>query len=508
MTTASDFSGYGPYLLVRTSGAGGMGRVQLALRVDGEKPEVCVLKRMHTDERTPEQDARFEREARIAARLSHDNIARTVRVEVIEGELCLAQEFVEGANLARVLRKAGASEPLPGWAAAHLVREVASALTYAHELDGLEIVHRDVTPENVMLSWAGEVKLIDFGISRSRVDGTLTSAGMVIGRRAYMAPEVWAGERPDRRADVYSLGVVLWEILTGRRLEELDEAIWREGVPDPQTVRAEAPSDLAAIAVRALAPEPAGRYQSALELRDALARFVQSVPDPKLELAGLLAFHFDVVQARQIIGEQIEDARKALGAKQAPARLARAGRGWWIAAGVAVLVVASGIALAPIWRNTEERPTRDLPERAISQVQTPAPALGEAKLERIALSPRAAAAEAAVAPAPVAKPRVQRRTAGAVVASETKENAGDLLRRANEEFDDGHLGVAIGLARRSLSAGGGAEAHALLGYIYMSKGELADAERELAEAIRQNPRDAEAGKRLADVRRARTEQER
>src|SRR6185312_9318420 len=116
-------------------------------------------------------------------------------------------------------------------------------------------------------------------------DGTLTSLGMVVGRRAYMAPEVWAGEKPDRRADVFALGVVLWELLTARRLEELDEALWRDAVPDPRTVRADIPAELAEVALRALAPKLAERYQTAAEVRGALAAFVDSTEGPKTELA-------------------------------------------------------------------------------------------------------------------------------------------------------------------------------------------------------------------------------
>ncbi len=484
-----------------------MGRVQLALRSDGQEPDLCVLKRMRTEECAPEQGARFEREARIAARLQHENIARTLRVEIIDGELCLAQEFIEGTNLARFMRQAGA-RGIPPVGAAHIVREVASALAYAHEFGGLGIVHRDVTPENVMLSWAGDVKLIDFGIARSAVDGTLTSLGMVIGRRAYMAPEVWAGEKPDRRADVFALGVVLWELLAARRLEEVDEALWRDAVPDPRSVREEIPAGLAVVAMRALAPSLDERYQSATELREALAGFVDSTKDPRSELATILAFYFNVEQAKEVIGGQIADARAALRDSETPSRQRfRRARELLIAAVAAGVVLASGIAISGLRKGGQSQMRE--PVTAVVG-STSAPSRAASVAEAPTWGPASSQAAAPTGASPVAIPRSARRPAPAAAPTEPRSRhevaPGDLLHEASDRFDDGHTAEALALARRAAAAGGGAPAHALLGYIYMSQGQLADAERELALTVRLNPRDAEAVKRLADVRRARTEQ--
>src|SRR5690348_6616108 len=149
MTEAREHTQFGPYLVVRVSGAGGMGRVELALRMDKDDPDVCVIKRLHGAARDEEAEARFRREAQIAARLEHENIARTLRIEKVDGELCIAQEFVEGVNLARVMRQLGA-RPLPTVVAVHVVRQIARALGYAHGFGRQGIVHRDVTPENVM----------------------------------------------------------------------------------------------------------------------------------------------------------------------------------------------------------------------------------------------------------------------------------------------------------------------------------------------------------------------
>ena len=234
MTDPREHIQFGPYLIVRLSGAGGMGRIEVALRADGEDPDVCVIKRLHGALHDEEKEARFRREAQIAARLEHENIARTMRIEKIDGELCIVQEFIEGVNLGKVMRQLGA-RPLPIVVAVHVVSAVARALAHAHGFGRLGIVHRDVTPENVMLSFAGDVKLIDFGAARSAVDGRLTDTGVVVGRRSYVPPEAWEGEKVDHRADVFALGVVLWEVLTGRRAEEAPEP----SLPDPSTLNPE-----------------------------------------------------------------------------------------------------------------------------------------------------------------------------------------------------------------------------------------------------------------------------
>jgi hypothetical protein len=371
----------------------------------------------------------------------------------------------------------------------------------------MEIVHRDVTPENVMLSYAGDVKLIDFGISRSRVDGTLTSIGAVVGRRAYMPPEVWAGARPDRRADVYALGVVLWELVTGRRLEETDEATWSESIPDPRTVRPEVREDLAAVILRAVAPDPVERFQTTAEVRTELAAFVDKEKDHRREIATLLAFYFNVERTKAVLAEQIEEAKSVLqGTPKTAGRRPTRTRGVWIAVLVAGLVFASGIAISGLRRGA----TASLPD--VGRAPEPIATKGAASSigpTLPAAKPGGAALEPGASP-PMPPPAKLRR---AVVKSgladdpaKREENADAVLRKASDEFDDGHLMDAMALARRAASSGSGAKAHALLGYIYMSQGQLPRAERELALAVRLSPGDGEAVKRLADVRRARSEQ--
>ena len=197
--------------------------------------------------------------------------------------------------------------------ALHIVSEVARALAYAHAFDDLGIVHRDVTPDNVMLAFSGEVKLVDFGIARSDVDATLTSTGHIVGRPIYTAPEVWEGAQADRRADIYSLGVVLWQLLTGRRIRGGAPGRRRARRPRrPRTIRT-CPADLDAVVARALAPDPKQRYQHAAELQEALRAFVPPGFLAEPALAELLARHFDVPRERRMLAAEVERATRSLG---------------------------------------------------------------------------------------------------------------------------------------------------------------------------------------------------
>jgi serine/threonine-protein kinase len=305
MAADGDFRRFGPYLVLRTFGAGGMARIDVAIRAEprgraGTGPRVHVLKRMHADFRSPEQEARFRREARIAARLHHPAIASTVAVDEIDGELVLLQELVHGVNLAQLeTRAAAAGERLPVAIAVHVVSEIARALDYAHDFGALGIVHRDVTPDNVMLAFSGHVKLVDFGLARSDADTMRTGAGQIVGRPVYTPPEVWEGAAADRRADVYALGVILWQLLTGRRLE-----------PRFSGTAPEIPAALAAVAMRALAPEPEERFQTAAALAEALRPFCSAARSQAL--ARVVARYFDVERERRMMADEVRRAQALL----------------------------------------------------------------------------------------------------------------------------------------------------------------------------------------------------
>ncbi len=225
---ASGNERFGDYRLLRRLGKGGMAEVFLARRrgaVGFEKTLVVkrILPQLAGD---PSFVKMFIDEAKLSAELHHPNIVEVYDLGEIDGRLYIAMEYVAGKNLHEVLRAAAAAAaPLEWTMAAHLARETARALHHAHEHRSpggapLSVIHRDVSPSNVMVGHDGVVKLLDFGIAKAAVqsgdEGTRT--GTVKGKFSYMAPEQLDGLRVDRRADVFALGVLLWELATGVRL--------------------------------------------------------------------------------------------------------------------------------------------------------------------------------------------------------------------------------------------------------------------------------------------------
>jgi serine/threonine-protein kinase len=279
----------GRYQIIGRLATGGMAEVYLAL--SGELPgfrTLAVVKRILPHLASNGQFIRmFLDEARLAALLDHPNIVRIVEVGHDGEEYFLAMELVQGKPLSAVLRKAAREKRAPSAAlSAFVIAQAASGLAYAHGLtdgDGrtLGVVHRDVSPQNVLLSFEGAVKLIDFGVARAFGRVAHTSPGGLKGKIDYMSPEQASAEEVDHRADVFALGVVLWEALTGRRLFRRDtelatmRAIVDDPIPRPSEL-ATVPPELEAIAMRALRKRRDARFQSAHEMAVALERYAFS----------------------------------------------------------------------------------------------------------------------------------------------------------------------------------------------------------------------------------------
>jgi len=231
----------------------------------------------------PEFVKMFVAEARIASLLNHANVVQMFDFDKHLDTYYLAMEYVHGKSLQDVRQRARELMiPVPPLLAAHIGAEVAKGLAYAHRLkaDGrlIELVHRDVTPQNVLLSYDGAVKLTDFGIAKA---GTkLTSPGMIKGKFAYMSPEQARGEDVDRRTDIFALGIVLWELLTGAPLFDgtSDVAVLRAvqmaEIKPPTQINTLVPADLEAAILKALDRDPAKRFASAQEFERALAQCV------------------------------------------------------------------------------------------------------------------------------------------------------------------------------------------------------------------------------------------
>jgi serine/threonine-protein kinase len=245
---------------------------------------LAVVKRLrHPDD--PEMVRMFLDEARLAARLSHPNIVHTYEVGDAGGEHFLALEYLEGQSLSKVLKKVATTpHGLPDSLVVGLTVEILKGLHYAHELqdfDGtpLGIVHRDVSPHNVFVTYDGVVKLLDFGIAKTVLNLVRTQAGVLKGKAAYMSPEQAGRAGVDRRADVYAAGVVLWEMFARRPLFTGDPAsILRQLVNEPRPSLRSAYPDVApeldAIVSRALKRDRDERYATAEEMRLDLEAFL------------------------------------------------------------------------------------------------------------------------------------------------------------------------------------------------------------------------------------------
>src|SRR5579872_2845724 len=256
------------YEILRRLGAGGMAEVFLAKKRGAEGTfKVLVLKRiLPTHGSSRRFRTMFVEEARLATRLNHPNVVQVYEFEDFGDEgLLLAMEFVDGCDLGRLMSAAKMrSTRIPPWVGAWILAEAAKGLHYAHEKKDeagqpLDIVHRDVSPQNILLSLEGAVKIADFGIASARLFAE--EQGVLKGKFGYMSPEQARGELVDRRSDLYALGVIFWEILTGRPLHgglggEALLDIVRSGIVErPTTHDPEVPAELEQIVLRALRSE-------------------------------------------------------------------------------------------------------------------------------------------------------------------------------------------------------------------------------------------------------------
>ena len=273
------------YHIIKKLGEGGMGAVYLGEHVKmGRKSAIKVMTQAMSND--PDAVSRFNREAANAARLSHPNICQVYDFgETSDGLIYLAMEFIEGRSLNSILDESG-TLPIPR--AASIITQCADALQVAHDLG---IVHRDLKPDNIMVITArgrDTVKVVDFGIAKAvGAEGgaqKVTKTGFVVGTPEYMSPEQVEGKAVDARSDVFSLGAVLYELLTGRPpfraatpLDTLMQVVDADPVP-PRLLNPSVPRDLETICLKCLQKAPALRYPSARELASDLNRFLQNEP--------------------------------------------------------------------------------------------------------------------------------------------------------------------------------------------------------------------------------------
>jgi tetratricopeptide (TPR) repeat protein len=273
--------------VVQRLGAGGMAEVFLAKKRGAEGTyKVLVLKRiLPTHGGSRRFRSMFIEEAHLATRLNHPNVVQVYEFQDVGDEgLLLAMEYVEGCDLGALMAAARAKDArIPPWVGAWIIAEAAKGLHYAHEKKDeagqpLEIVHRDVSPQNILLSFEGAVKIADFGIASARLFAD--EQGVLKGKFGYMSPEQARGQSVDRRSDLYALGVILWEILARRPIHgglggEALLDIVRSGIVEPPSAHGrDVPPELEQIVLRALAPARDERFATGRELSAALGRAI------------------------------------------------------------------------------------------------------------------------------------------------------------------------------------------------------------------------------------------
>lgn len=282
LTTATRV--FGRYELLMEVSHGGMATLYLAKMSGPEKFEkLLAIKKIHPHlSNEPDFIAMFLDEARIAALIQHPNVATIFDLGEVDNSYFIAMEYIHGQNLREILREAARRKMRIPWEySASIIARAAAGLHAAHELTGsdgkpLHVVHRDVSPQNILLSYAGHVKVVDFGIAFAAEKLGHTAAGTLKGKAAYMSPEQANGERLDRRSDIFSLGIVLYESVCMRRLfrkETQTATLMRvrdATVPLPSKVLNDIPAELERIIMKSLAKNPDDRYSTTREMAEDL----------------------------------------------------------------------------------------------------------------------------------------------------------------------------------------------------------------------------------------------
>ena len=420
----------GPYEIVRLLDAGGMGRVYLAREREGVAAgRLVVVKTIRSElERSPEHVASFQREARVLAHIRHPNVVQLFDAGTSGHRLYMAMEYLEGLDASKVLKLlSNEGRKLPVEVALHIGREVALALDAAHAWRGPDgpsgLVHRDLSPHNVLLLYGGGVKLLDFGLARTYGETSTTRTGMVKGKFRYLAPEQARGETLDARVDLFTLGLVMFEMITGKRgydqVGDMDvlRAAMAGDVPLLSTIAPEVPEAVAKVIERAMSPDLAVRHPSAIALAEDLAhvavetgltadaltlrRFMEEVrvlaenaPPPAVPKGE------ESVSGEYLGASQIASVADVSG-RPPPTPRRKAQRRTWAAAALAAIGVASlagAIAVSRRPAPAGAAPSPSAPAAMVSAPATPASSASEA------LPPPSASVSPSASPAPPSRP--------------------------------------------------------------------------------------------------------
>ena len=284
----------GQYRILKSLATGGMAQIYLAEtpQTKGLNKRVTIKKILPQHSDKPDFDKMFEREAEISLNLQHSNIINTIDYGEDKGQHYLVMEYMKGKNLRELIEKSKKKKsPLPISHIVYIIQEAAQGLDYAHRCTDqktgrkLNIIHRDISPQNVMISFEGEVKILDFGIAKAESKIEATRSGTLKGKFAYMSPEQVNGDKLDLRTDVFSLGIILWEMLTHRRLfkgsNEMEslKKIAKAFIPRVQKYDPSIPSVLDEICQKALRKDRTQRYQSTADFQKDLNHFLSKTYD-------------------------------------------------------------------------------------------------------------------------------------------------------------------------------------------------------------------------------------
>lgn len=280
---------FGPFILLDKIAVGGMAELYLARLpgVGGFEKLLAIKKILPNFNANKEFVSMFIEEAKLTVQLTHANIVHVYDFGDINGELYLAMEFVEGNNIRQILGKLEQEKQLcPIEIACYIAAEICRGIDYAHNREDkkhhkpLNLIHRDISPQNIIVSYDGEVKIIDFGIAKAASKVEQTRAGVLKGKFGYMSPEQSLGESVDNRTDIFSAGIILFELLTRERLfisdseVETIKKIQKAKIPPPSRYNPAIPKELEEIVLKALARERGERYQTARDFQRALSHFI------------------------------------------------------------------------------------------------------------------------------------------------------------------------------------------------------------------------------------------
>lgn len=298
---------FGPYRLLERVAVGGMAEVFRAKRsgVEGFEKVVAVKRILPHLSDNKEFVDMFVDEAKMVAGLAHPNIVQIFDLGRLDDSYFIAMEYVHGRDLRSIQKRARERDQrIPLDLGALIVSKVCAALEYAHRKKDdrgrpMQLVHRDVSPQNILITFEGDVKLTDFGIAKAASKATITDRGSLRGKLLYMSPEQASGERTDRRADLFALGIVFYELITGQRPfgtgseRSVLESVRECRVTPPRTLNARVPERIEAVVMKALERDPEHRYQDAGEMSRDLDRVLYERQVAAPELARLMEVLFD-----------------------------------------------------------------------------------------------------------------------------------------------------------------------------------------------------------------------